>query len=75
MRGYYTIHDDRQEFGGPGYLGIIPHKTSVKEFIKDAIGVPEQVLLPIAEESAWTWAIETGIAGGYIVFTGFWLND
>lgn len=28
MRGYYTIHDDRQEFGEPGYLGLIPHKTS-----------------------------------------------
>jgi hypothetical protein len=75
MRGYYTIHDDRQQFGESGYIGIIPHKTSQKDYVKDAIGMPEKILMPITEESMWTWAIETTAASGWVVFTGFWMND
>lgn len=75
MRGYYTIHDDRQQNGEPGFLGLIPHKTSTKDFVKEAITMPSEVLKPIAIDSIWTWAVELGLATGWVAFTGFYAHE
>lgn len=36
--------------------------------------MPTQILRPIAIDSMWTWAIETGLATGWVAFTGFYMN-
>jgi len=38
-------------------------------------GIPKKELLPIAVASVWTWVIEGGLATGWTLFLGFYMND